>query len=372
MDTWWHAASLGEVGALEPVLERARERGSAGSFLVTTSTVAGRGAASELWGDRVRLAPLDFPGMVRRAFRAHRPRALLLVETELWPNWLAEALASGVRVGIVNGRISERSWRRYRRWRGLFRPLLSRVGAVAARTDEDAERFFALGAGPEVVRVTGNTKNDRLRPATPAVLPWREARVWTAGSVRPGEEAFLLPVFERLQERFGDLRLVLALRHPGAWPRLEEDLARRGLRWARRSRPDPEDAAAQVLIADTHGELAGLYASSTIAFVGGTLVPVGGHNPVEAALAGVPVLFGPHTGNVAEEVEALLAKQGGRRVTNVVDLEETVAAWLADPEKVREAGARAARAAEELRGASERTLAWLQERGVLEGEHPNA
>ncbi len=365
VDTWWHAASLGEVAALEPILTLALRRRTAGRFAVTTSTVTGRRVAASRWGEAVSLAPLDLPRAVGRAFARRRPRSLVLVETELWPNWLIEARRRGASVSVVNGRISDRAFPRYRRLAGLFRPLLAGLRAVAARSDADAERFVGLGVAGDAVRVTGNLKHDRLAEAPPASLPWTGAVVWTVGSLRPGEEGAVLAAFESLRGAHPDLRLVLALRHPEAWHALDRDLERRGLRAARRSRPAPGDERAEVLIVDTHGELPGLYAASTAAFVGGTLVPVGGHNVLEAAVGGAPVLFGPHRANVAEDAEALLAAGGARAVTDASSLAGALEAWLGDPAS-RERAARAAReTARGLRGASERTLEFLIERGAL-------
>jgi 3-deoxy-D-manno-octulosonic-acid transferase len=365
VDTWWHAASLGEVVALEPILERARAEGLAGRVAVTVNTEAGRGAARRLWGERAALAPLDLPRATARAFDARRPRALVLVETELWPNWILAARARGAAIAVVNGRLSDRAWPRYRRWRSFFAPLVAQFGAVAARTELDAERFIALGASPDAVRVTGNAKHDRLATAERAKLPWGDAPLWTVGSLRPGEEAAILDAFARVREREPRLRLALALRHPQDWGTLDADLAGRGWRVARRSRPAAEDARADVLVVDTHGELAGLYAASAVAFVGGTLVPVGGHNVLEAALAGVPVLFGPHLANVAEEAHALIESGGARSVRDADDLAEALGGWLADDAKRRADAAACRAAAEALRGGSARAVAWLAERGVL-------
>ncbi len=364
-ETWWHAASLGEVAALEPILTLAHRHGAAGRFVVTTSTVTGRRAAESLWGEAVSLAPLDLPRAMGRAFARRRPRSLVLVETELWPNWLIEARRRGTAVSVVNGRISDRAFPRYRHLAGLFRPLLAGLRAVAARSDVDADRFIGLGAPGDAVRVTGNLKHDRLAEAAPASLPWTGAAVWTVGSLRPGEERAVLAAFETLRGAHPDLRLVLALRHPDAWNALDRDLERRGLRAARRSRPAAADERAEVLIVDTHGELPGLYAASTAAFVGGTLVPVGGHNVLEAAVGGAPVLFGPYLANVAEDAEALLAAGGARTVTDANSLARALDTWLGDPAARERAAGAARETARALRGASARTLEFLIERGVL-------
>jgi 3-deoxy-D-manno-octulosonic-acid transferase len=332
---------------------------------VTVNTEAGRGAARRLWGERASLAPLDLPRATARAFDARRPRALVLVETELWPNWILAARARGAAVAVVNGRLSDRAWPRYKRWRSFFAPLVAQFGAVAARTEIDAGRFIELGAHADAVRVTGNTKHDRLAVAQPARLPWGDAPLWTVGSLRPGEERAILDAFAVVRAREPRLRLALALRHPQDWGGLDADLARRGWGVARRSRPAPEDADADVLVVDTHGELAALYAASTVAFVGGTLVPVGGHNVLEAALAGVPVLFGPHLVNVADEARALVESGGARMVRNADDLVEVLGVWVADDARRRADAAACLAAAEAMRGGSARAVAWLAERGVL-------
>jgi 3-deoxy-D-manno-octulosonic-acid transferase len=234
---------------------------------------------------------------------------------------------------------------------------------VAAREPRDAERFRALGVAGEAIRVTGNTKHDRAGGGPPA-LPWRGEPVWVVGSLRPGEETAILDAFDRVRRRT-PLRLVVAPRHPGEWPQALSLLAARGLRVAVRSRPGPDDAQADVLWVDRLGELAALYRAATVAFVGGTLVPVGGHNVAEPAREGVPVLFGPHTENVRGDAEALLDLGGARRVADAAALAEALGAWLLAPEAREAAGRGAARAVAMLGGAAERTLEWLVQREVL-------
>ena len=364
VDSWWHAASLGEVSALLPVLALAGDRALTGSVLVTTTSRAGRESARKFCPDAC-LAPLDLPRTVARALEARRPRALILIETELWPNWLHAALDRGTRIGIVNGRVSDRSWSRWQRGAPVPHDVMQRIGAVAARTDEDAARFVAMGVLENAVRVTGNTKHDRRQAITRALLPWNGARLWTAGSVRPGEEGPILDAFVSVRGRFPDLRLVLAPRHADAEPALLDAFARRGLRAARRSRPESSDADAPVLLLDTRGELEGVYAASTIAFVGGTLVSIGGHNVMEPALAGVPILVGPHHANVSAEV-AELRQAGALRVVNDADdLARALTDWLASDPLRTQAAQAATTVAERSRGAAGRALDWLVTRGVL-------
>ena len=367
VDTWWHAASLGEVAALDPVLQRTSERFPAQSFVVTTTTRSGRDRANRLWPGQACLAPLDLPRGLGRALQVRNPERIIFVETELWPNWLTQAHARSIPVGIINGRLSDRSWPRYRRIRTLFRPLLRRVQAAAVRTETDAERFEALGVRPESLRVTGNTKFDGLTAGNPARLPWKNAPVWTAGSMRPGEEVVLLEAFTLLRTQGVDLRLILVPRHPAAWSDLEERLRARGLRVAVRSRSEAGDIDADVLIVDGQGELTAFYAVADIVFVGGTLVPVGGHNVLEAAIAGVPVLIGPHVATVREEANALVHAGGARWVATAKDMAAAVSEWLPDDRRAN-VGARAKQVAESFRGGADRTLEWMLERGLFSGD----
>jgi 3-deoxy-D-manno-octulosonic-acid transferase len=364
VDSWWHAASLGEVAALEPVLALAETRALSGRFLVTTTSAAGREAARKRWPNAM-LAPLDLPRTLAAALTARRPCALILVETELWPNLLRASLDRGTRVAVVNGRVSDRSWARLRWGSPVPRSTLAGLSAVAARTEEDAARFTAMGVPEAAVRVCGNTKHDREGGREPAHLPWSDCRLWTAGSVRPGEEAPVLDAFLALRSGHRDLRLAIAPRHLDTEGEWLAALDRRGLRAARRSRPEGNDAEASVLLVDTRGELESFYAASAVVFVGGTLVPVGGHNVMEPAAAGAPVLVGPHHANVAGDVTELKAAGGLRVVEDTDQLAAAVHDWL-ESVGAHDLAAQGARSvAQRSRGAAGRSLDWLVERRVL-------
>jgi 3-deoxy-D-manno-octulosonic-acid transferase len=371
VNTWWHAASLGEVAALEPVLNRVTDRYPDQSFVVTTTSRSGRARAHQLWPGRACLAPMDLPRGLERALRTRDPERIIFVETELWPNWLTRAHAGDVPIGIINGRLSDRTWPRYRRLRTLFHPLLRRVRGAAVRTETDAERFVALGVRSDLLRVTGNTKFDGLKAVAPASLPWKEAVVWTAGSVRPGEEVTLLEAFDALRSGDVDLRMVLVPRHPSAWPDLEGRLRARGLRVAIRSRPEAGDRDADVLIVDGQGELTAFYAAADIVFVGGTLVSVGGHNVLEAAITGAPIIVGPHVATVREEVDALVNGGGALGVATTGEMIAAVTDWLARDRRV-EAGDQAKQVAESFRGGADRALEWMLECGLFSGGNPHA
>jgi 3-deoxy-D-manno-octulosonic-acid transferase len=222
-----------------------------------------------------------------------------------------------------------------------------------------------MGIPEAAVRTTGNTKHDRAATTTRATLPWNGAQLWTAGSVRPGEEVPILDAFVSVRKQFHELRLVLAPRHAEAEPNILNALEKRGLRAARRSHPQPDDASAPVLLLDTRGELDSVYATSSIAFVGGTLVPTGGHNVMEPALAGVPILVGPHHANVSAEVKDLTRAGALRVVQNAADLTQAITEWLASETQRNQAGHAALNVAERSRGAANRALDWLMERGVL-------
>lgn len=365
-ETWWHAASVGELSVLEPLIAQAQRTGHDESLCVTTTSRTGRAAADQLWPKQVGLAPLDFPRAVHRALDACAPQRMLFVETELWPNWLRALHARRIPTAIVNARLSERSWPRYRRLRTLWQPLLQSLTAVAARTEADAIRFAQLGVPEQRLKVCGNCKHDRVgvKPHDAATLPWVTGPVWVVGSLRPGEEIVLLDAFAALRVHHPDLHLVLALRHAADWPHLEAGLERRGWRVARRSVPRELDATADVLVVDTLGELPALYAAADVAFVGGTLVPLGGHNVLEAAAAGLPVVVGPHVATVLDEVQALQDAGALRTVTDVSTLVGALEPWLGNPELQAMASTQARTAVLHLRGASARTVSWLETRGM--------
>lgn len=362
VDVWWHAASLGEVEALTPIYALWRT-GSDAPAVVTTSTATGRARAAERFDAAVHLAPLDLPRLVGRVLAARRPRSLVLTETEIWPNLLGAAADGGIRVGVVNGRISDRSWPRYRRFRGAVAPAFATLAAVAARSEVDAERFAALGVPPEAVRVTGNSKADTVGEAPPPLaLPWGEAPVLVAASVHPGEETAVWNLFEVARRANPAARLVVAPRHldrADVWLRFLGARARVAVR----SRPSAGDADAEVLVLDTHGELRAALSAARGAFLGGTVVPVGGHSPLEAAAAGVPQVAGPHVANVREEVEVLL--RTGALATGDRGRQGTYLQNVFADDTIARGARNATRAAlDAMRGASARSLAWLRERGV--------
>lgn len=360
---WFHTVSAGETIAAAPIVHAVAERLAGKPVLVTTMTPAGSDRARALLGDAVAhcYAPYDYPWAVARFLAAARPKALVLMETELWPNLIEQTSRAGVPVYLVNARLSARSFRGYRRARALSRPMLRCLDAVLCQYEDTARRFEQLGATQ--VETTGSVKFDAELPPDAfgvARLDFGEARMWIAGSTHPGEEELILDAHRRLLRRHPTLRLILAPRHT------ERAGAVAGLarRYGFRAGVLSERAVdAQVLVADVMGTLAHLYGLAEVAFVGGSLDQTGGHNPIEAAARGVPLLMGPARFNV-EEICARFAAAGClHTVSGANDLAERVHALLSDPELRSAEGRRAKAVVDENRGGREavieRLCAWL-------------
>ena len=343
---WIHGASVGEARLTSALARRLRAERPQLPIAVSAVTPAGRGLLPAPPSvDGAFFLPLDFPAVQRRAFDAVRPGLLVLVETELWPNLLAEAAGRGVPVVVVNARLAPERLARYRRLRGLYAPLLRGLAAIGAPTATEAERFAGLGVSPASIHVIGNLKFDLAPPqADPVALRGRlglppERTVVVAGSTGEGEDALVLEAFARLRTTAPGSSLILAPRHATRFGSAAKAVIERG--WTIRRLSEPHGAAgADVVLVDTHGELAALYAIGAAAFVGGSLVPLGGHNLLEPLAAGTPVLFGPHTHHVAEIAEAIAACGAGERVEDAAALGRAWAALAADPgERARRAHA---------------------------------
>jgi 3-deoxy-D-manno-octulosonic-acid transferase len=305
---------------------------------------------------------MDLRPLQRRLLAALRPSAIVLVETELWPSLLREAAAARVPVAIANARLSPERMARYRRFESLYRPLLEGIAAIAAASEADASRLLALGAPASRTSVAGNLKFDLPAPSLSrvevrAALGWEATiPVVAAGSTGEGEDAPVLDAFVRLRAAHPDARLVLAPRHAERFDSAEREASSRGLAVHRLSRGERAAPGATVLLVDGLGRLATLYAAADAAFVGGSLVPVGGHNVLEPAAAGVPVLFGPHTHHVAEIARVLEEEGAALRVNDAGALADAWERLLDDPDaRARQADA-AARVMARHRGALDRTV----------------
>jgi 3-deoxy-D-manno-octulosonic-acid transferase len=370
---WVHAASVGEVNLVRPLVRRLRERHPRLRLHVTTLTRAGReNAESAFPGAGVSYFPLDLSGAARRALRRVAPRAVVLVELGVWPNFVSECARAGVPVGIVNGRITERSFRRYRRFRALFGPAFRKLAAAGARDAEAAERLRALGVAS--VRVTGNLKYDaaldfdaeHAEPEWRALLGLGDAPVLVAGSTHDPEERILVETYRRLQATYPRLRLVLAPRHLERIPEVQKTVEAAGFRCYKRSQLSPGVPADGVLLLDTVGELARVYSVATAVFIGGTFCARGGQNMLEPAALGKPVVSGPSLSNFEEVARALVEAGGMRVLDNPIELALAIGELVRDPERARQAGARARAAVAAGRGALEATVD-LVETELLKG-----
>ena len=361
---WVHAAAVGEIRAASRLVELLRKRDR---FVCTSTwTLPGR-AAMRGWHPEVpcHLAPIDHPWCVEVALARVAPALLVLVETELWPSWIAAAQRRGIPVVLVSGRLSDRSFPRYRRFAPLVAGTLGRLRAVGARSEVDAERFRSLGTPAERVTVTGDLKLDVAEAPPPPSRDLAEilsgARFWVAGSIHAGEEVPVVEAFEAALRAGHPHALVMAPRHPPRSREVERMLRRRGHRTRRRTRPGAGPLApGDVLVLDTVGELASVYGRAEAAFVGGSLVPVGGHNVLEPASVGRPVLFGPHTQNVGQPVEILERAGAGQRVADAAELGRALIELLADPDAARARGEAGRAALVEHRGSAERALALVE------------
>jgi 3-deoxy-D-manno-octulosonic-acid transferase len=366
VDVWVHAVSVGEAAAALPLVRRLLEGAPPRSVLVTTTTPAGADRVREALGDRVAraYAPLDLPGAVRRFLDRTQPRRAIVMETELWPNLFRALAARRVPLVIANARLSPRSVGRYRRVRGLAAQTLAHCTAIAAQSEADAGRFRELGADPARVHVLGNLKFDLELPADQVAAGralrarWGAARpVWVAASTHEGEEEAALQAHRILRARLREAVLVLVPRHPQRFDAVAKLAEASGLRCARRSAIGADGALdLQVLVGDSMGEMATYFGAADVAFVGGSLVEAGGHNVLEPAALGVPVLFGPYMFNF-EQARALLLEHGAaREIGGLLELEPALSKLLHDP-AAREAMGRAGREVLRAnRGALERLL----------------
>ena len=367
-DIWIHAVSVGEVQAAEPLIRRLLESEPTRAILVTTTTPTGAERLRALFGERVahHYTPFDLPSLMARFIERVAPRLVIVMETEIWPNMLAALDRRGIPVALVNARLSERSARGYARLARLTRPTLARFALIAAQAPADAERFVTLGAPRARVRVMGSLKFDLAQPEDLATRAgemrrlWGEGRpVWVAASTHEGEEIQVLQAHQRLLAHRPDALLVLVPRHPERFDAVAALIARQGLAFVRRSQERAAAPGEAVYLGDSMGELTCFLAAGDLAFIGGSLVPRGGHNPLEAAASGVPVLLGPHTFNFAAIARMLYEAGAAERVEDVETLGRCLIDLFDDPERRARMGACGRDVVERNRGALERLLAAL-------------
>jgi 3-deoxy-D-manno-octulosonic-acid transferase len=380
---WVHAVSVGEVLAVSGLVEEMRRRFPRHKIFVTSTTDTGQNLARKRFGDEnVFYFPLDFAFAIRPYLRALRPELVVIAETEFWPNFLRLAHAGGARIAVVNARISDRSWPSYRRFRMLLGKELDNIDLFLAQTQEDGTRLKSIGAPPDRVRVTGNLKFDMSPPAAPPIVAdLRKSLaesgagpVLVCGSTVDGEEPLLLKAFENVLVAHPRAVMMLAPRHPERFDTVAALLTQMELPFQRRTRwgqntsesegmsesRTGEPLSGSVLLVDTIGELAALYALADVAFVGGSLVPHGGHNIIEPAQHGVAIVVGNHTENF-RDIVSLFQSRNAVRIVGMAELPLTLMELLANPAERAALGQRAAETMRSQTGATLRTLEALVE-----------
>jgi 3-deoxy-D-manno-octulosonic-acid transferase len=365
---WIHAVSVGEVLAVSELVRQLRSQYPEHRVVVSTTTDTGQKLAASRFGAKdVFYFPFDLAFCVKPYFEALQPELVVVAETEFWPNFLRTARQRGVRVAVVNARISDRSLPGYRRWRPLLIRVLRNVDLFLAQTPEDARRLIEIGADQNRVRVGGNLKFDiSPPPAPPIVAQLRSALaassacpVLVCGSTVDGEEPLLIDAFKVVLSRHPAAVMLLAPRHPERFPQVADQLQQSGLTFSKRSDWNGESLAGRILLIDSIGELASLYALADIAFVGGSLVPRGGHSILEPAQYGVATLVGPHTGNFRDIVE-LFRSQDAVRIVSPADLSRAITDLLANDNQRLALGRRALETLQSQRGATQFTMDQLR------------
>lgn len=374
---WFHAASMGEVGVVATVVPEVRKAKPNRAIVVSTMTTTGYQRAKQLIqdADLIFHAPLDVPIIIQSILHRLNPVALILTETEMWPNLILEARKFGSHIALINGRISPRSFHCYRLMRKFMSQVLAKFDLFCMQTSEDRDRIISLGANPQRTNVIGNLKFDLLRFLRRSVGPSHIRRpfclstiskVLVAGSTRPGEEEIIVDVYLKAQKWLENLVLILAPRHLKRIGEVEHLLVRKGVDFHRRTlHPWTSPMEKGVLLLDTMGELPTVYAIADLAFVGGSLVPLGGHNPLEPAVYGIPVLFGPYMDHTRESADLLLKAGGAITIEDTLDFAENVIRILHDSEERKQRGEAAFKAVANGCGASIKTVDLLIENGVI-------
>jgi 3-deoxy-D-manno-octulosonic-acid transferase len=313
---WFHAVSVGEAEAVFPLVRRLQQQFPQEKILITTTTPTGSARVRVVLGETVEhvYLPYDVPSIVRRFMCRFKPKLAVIMETEIWPNLFAYCGENGIPLYVINARLSKKSARGYRKIASLIRPVLANVKQVAAQTQDDAERFIAIGAKPGQVIVVGNIKFDLVIPSE-IIKQGKQLKaeafgcrfIWLAASTHKGEEQIFLDVYKELKPKIPELLLLIVPRHPERFTEVSGLCNQNNLVVVARTSGLPCNLDTDIYLADTMGELKMLYASADVAFVGGSMVPVGGHNLLEAAAVGVPVLFGPYMANFNEIATKVIA-----------------------------------------------------------------
>ena len=361
---WVHAVSVGEVKAVEKLLEGLRRDFPGKPLVVSTATPAGQGLARQRRDiiDHTFYFPIDLPWCVAHSLNRVQPEMVIIAETEIWPNFLRACRNRNTRVLMINGRISDRSFARYRMVRHWLRRVFEDYTVMGMQSETDRKRIEAIGADPRKVTVFGNLKYDAVssgKPLDPDLVKflggWRQ--IWIAASTMPGEEDFVLDAYSDLLKNHADLKLIVAPRHADRFNAVEEIVKRRGLSCIRRSQLTHSGT---VLLLDTIGELAALMEFATVVFMGGSLVPKGGHNILEPARQRKPIVFGPHMENFRDMTRLFMDAGAAIQIQDKSQLAPSIEKLLSNPEQASEIGRNAYDIAQSNTGATDRVLKFFQ------------
>jgi 3-deoxy-D-manno-octulosonic-acid transferase len=365
---WVHAVSVGEVQASVPLVRELRRQFPERKILLTTVTPTGAAHVANVFGDDVvhSYIPFETPNAVRNFFDAANPSLALIMETEIWPNLYHACGERSIPLVLVSARISPKSVERYRLLLPLFREALSHGILIAAQGSADAERFLTLGANPARTWITGNIKFDFELPDDLAAngdafrrRHFGDRPVWIAASTHEGEESIALEAHARILERIPDAILMLVPRHPERFATVAQQIGKKGFRYVRRTDGKACDPAVPVFLGDTMGELTMFYAASDVAFVGGTLVPIGGHNLLEPGALGLPVITGPHLYNTQDIADLFRSIGASIPVDDAASLADAVVPLLENPEAARDIGMRGLQVVSSNKGALQRLMVLL-------------
>lgn len=392
---WFHAVSMGESNAAKAIIQQLLAKHPELNIVVTTTTPTGAKQIIEGLGDAVthHYSPCDLPGTIKRFVKRIKPKALIIMETELWPNWLHYLKISEVPVVLANARLSQKSADQYSKIASLSQQMMSALTLVLPVGEQDGQRYIDLGLEPGRCRVTGNIKFDQTFDINghDSYFPmWDdplaahssnhssnhssdekslggasssdkvESAVWIAASTHKGEDEIILKAHQKILQELPDAKLIIVPRHPERFSEVAQLISSYELKFSRRSQPDDWDKSSQVLLGDSMGEMMMAFKLAQVAFVAGSLIPVGGHNIIEPASIGKPVLSGPYVHNFAEVFKELEASGGAKTAASEGDISSIVIDLLGSPEKAREMGCRAKAVIEKNRGALDKTIQELE------------